>query len=73
MTSMPVAGLRPSRGDERADLVVRNARIHTGDPRRPAASALTVRGGRIGVVGECSTTPRPFRRRAWIASRRSAG
>ncbi|MEV7186879.1 amidohydrolase [Kitasatospora sp. NPDC093102] len=52
MTSMPVAGLRPSQGDDRADLVVRNARIHTGDPRRPVASALTVRGGRIGAVGE---------------------
>ncbi|MFJ9842585.1 amidohydrolase [Kitasatospora sp. NPDC101155] len=52
MTSMPVAGLRSSQGDDRADLVVRNARIHTGDPRRPAASALTVRGGRIGVVGD---------------------
>ncbi|MFJ9455199.1 amidohydrolase [Kitasatospora sp. NPDC101447] len=52
MTSMPVAGLRPRLGDDRADLVVRNARIHTGDRRRPTASALTVRGGRIGVVGD---------------------
>jgi putative oxidoreductase len=52
MTSMPVAGLGPSRGEDHADLVVRNALIHTGDPLRPAASALTVRGGRIGVVGD---------------------
>ncbi|MER7667524.1 amidohydrolase [Kitasatospora sp. NPDC096128] len=52
MTSMPVAGLRPGLGDDRADLVVRNARIHTGDRRRPTASALTVHGGRIGVVGD---------------------
>jgi predicted amidohydrolase YtcJ len=52
MPSMPVAGLRPGDREDPADLVVRNARIHTADPRHPAASALTVCGGLIGVVGD---------------------
>jgi predicted amidohydrolase YtcJ len=52
MTSMPVAGLGAVQGADRADLVVRNALIHTGDPRRPAATALTVRDGLVGVVGD---------------------
>jgi len=34
-----------------ADLVVRNARIHTGDPARPAARDLAVRGARLAYVG----------------------
>ena len=34
-----------------ADLVVVNARIHTLDPARPAASALAVQGNRIAYVG----------------------
>jgi predicted amidohydrolase YtcJ len=55
MTSMPVAGVTPAArlADGRAaDLVVRNARIHTGDPRRPAASALAVRDGLVTAVGD---------------------
>ena len=52
MTSMPVAGLRPGPRTHQADLVVRNAKIFTGDPRRPAAGALTVTDGIIGVVGD---------------------
>jgi predicted amidohydrolase YtcJ len=36
---------------EAADLVITGARIRTLDPRRPDASALAVRGGRIAAVG----------------------
>ena len=35
-----------------ADLVLRNARIFTGDPRRPHAGALAASDGRITAVGE---------------------
>ncbi|MFE7835005.1 amidohydrolase [Streptomyces sp. NPDC057474] len=49
---MPVGGLVPGATDDAADLVVRNARIHTGDPRRPAAEALAVRAGVITAVGD---------------------
>ncbi|WP_022972385.1 amidohydrolase [Xanthomonas maliensis] len=35
-----------------ADLVIRNARISTLDPRQPHASALAVRDGRIVAVGD---------------------
>lgn len=52
MSTMPVGGLVPRATDDAADLVVRNARIHTGDPRRPAAEALAVRAGVITVVGD---------------------
>ncbi|MGK5532130.1 amidohydrolase [Streptomyces sp. URMC 129] len=53
MTSMPVGGITPaSPPPAAADLVLRNARIHTGDPRRPAASALAVRDGRIVALGD---------------------
>ena len=34
-----------------ADLVLRSAKIWTGDPARPEAEALAVRGGRIVAVG----------------------
>ncbi|AXI79705.1 amidohydrolase [Peterkaempfera bronchialis] len=34
-----------------ADLVVRNARVHTVDPDHPEAQALAVTGGRIAAVG----------------------
>jgi predicted amidohydrolase YtcJ len=51
--SMPVAGLVPrADGAEQADLVVRNARVFTGDPRRPAASAVAIGGGRILTVSD---------------------
>jgi predicted amidohydrolase YtcJ len=36
---------------ESADLVIRSARIWTGEPQAPWASALAVRGGRIVAVG----------------------
>ncbi|MCS0600026.1 amidohydrolase [Streptomyces sp. LP11] len=49
---MPVGGLVPQATDDAAELVVRNARIHTGDPGRPQAEAIAVRGGVITVVGD---------------------
>ncbi|MEV7198101.1 amidohydrolase [Streptomyces sp. NPDC093510] len=60
MSTMPVGGLVPSTTDNAADhaaghaadLVVRNAKIHTGDPGRPRAEALAVRDGVITAVGD---------------------
>ncbi|MEU9134282.1 amidohydrolase family protein, partial [Kitasatospora sp. NPDC048540] len=49
---MPVAGIRPGAPDQPADLVIRNAKVYTGDPRRPRASALAVRNGLITAVGD---------------------
>ena len=47
VAAAPVAAQRPAP----ADLVVTGARIHTADDRRPTASAMAVRGGRIVYVG----------------------
>ncbi|MET8824444.1 amidohydrolase [Streptomyces sp. NPDC004610] len=56
---MPVGGLVPRAADtDAADLVVRNATVHTGDPRRPHAEALAVRDGVITVVGDDSDMAR---------------
>ncbi|GAA2779327.1 amidohydrolase [Streptomyces rameus] len=52
MSAMPVGGLVPQATDEAAELVVRNAKIHTGDAGRPRAAALAVRGGVITAVGD---------------------
>ncbi|MBD0838546.1 amidohydrolase [Streptomyces sp. TRM68416] len=52
MSTMPVGGLVPRAMDKAADLVVRNARIHTGDPAHPQAQALAVCDGVITVVGD---------------------
>ncbi|WP_338678003.1 amidohydrolase [Streptomyces sp. SCSIO 30461] len=53
MPTMPVGGVTPIAGAaEGADVVLRNARIHTGDPSRPAATALAVHGGRITAIGD---------------------
>ncbi|HEY8978947.1 MAG TPA: amidohydrolase [Streptomyces sp.] len=49
---MPVGGLVARATDDAADLVVRNAKIHTGDPVRPQAEAIAVREGRITAVGD---------------------
>ncbi|MER7496582.1 amidohydrolase [Streptomyces pharetrae] len=49
---MPVGGLVPRATDDAADLVVRNAKIHTGDPGRPRAEAIAVRGGVVTAVGD---------------------
>ncbi|MER5325184.1 amidohydrolase [Streptosporangium roseum] len=56
MTTMPVAGVIPRHdgtpADLAADLVVRNAKVFTGDPRNPAVSAVAVRAGKIVVLGD---------------------
>ncbi|MFD8009784.1 amidohydrolase [Streptomyces sp. NPDC058955] len=55
MTTMPVVGITPDHDlpeGRAADLVLRNAKIHTGDPSRPAASALAVRDGLITALGD---------------------
>ncbi|GAA2219574.1 amidohydrolase [Streptomyces nogalater] len=51
MSTMPVGGLIPRATDDAADLVVRNAKIHTGDPRLPQAEAIAIRDGVITTVG----------------------
>ncbi len=52
--SMPVAGLVPGtrREHEHADLLVRNARVFTGDAARPEARAVAIRDGRIAALGD---------------------
>lgn len=52
MSTMPVGGLVPRAAEGAADLIVRNAKIHTGDPARPQAEAVAVRDGVITVVGD---------------------
>ncbi|WP_318205537.1 amidohydrolase [Streptomyces sp. SCL15-4] len=49
---MPVGGLLAHTTDNAADLVVRNAKIHTGDPAHPQAGAMAIRDGVITVVGD---------------------
>ena len=50
---MPVTGMRPSDGQAfPAELVVRNAKIYTGEPGRPSASAVAVRDGAFVAVGD---------------------
>ncbi|MFF4653121.1 amidohydrolase [Streptomyces sp. NPDC001380] len=48
---MPVGGLAPRAVDDAADVIVRNARVHTGDPDRPQAEAVAIRDGVVTVVG----------------------
>ena len=54
MFTMPPIGIRsaPPLDVTPADVVVRNARIYTGDPARPHASAVAITGGRITKVGQ---------------------
>ena len=54
MTSMPVGGVRPAANSSEvpADVIVRNARVFTGDPTRPAATALAIRDGVFVAVGD---------------------
>ncbi|MGW6247364.1 amidohydrolase [Streptomyces roseolus] len=53
-TSMPVAGLVPAPRQEpaHADLLVRNAKVFTGDPARPEARAVAIRDGRVAALGD---------------------
>lgn len=51
--SMPVAGMNPIEGlQQPAELVVRNAKIYTGDRARPAATAVAIRDGSFVAVGD---------------------
>jgi predicted amidohydrolase YtcJ len=55
--AMPVAGIAPDPdASEPADVVIRNGRVYTGDPARPAATALAVRDGRIVAIGDDEDT-----------------
>ncbi|MBO3663149.1 amidohydrolase [Microbacterium stercoris] len=51
MATMPVRGITPGKTSSPADVVVRNAKVHTGDPARPAASAVAITDGVITAVG----------------------
>jgi predicted amidohydrolase YtcJ len=53
-TSMPVAGLVPAPRQEhvQADLLVRNAKVFTGDPDRPEVRAVAIRDGRVAALGD---------------------
>ncbi|MER5688923.1 amidohydrolase [Streptomyces sp. NPDC002205] len=52
MATMPVAGLPPVNDNHVADIVVRNAKIYTGDPVHPQASAVAIKDGKVTVVGD---------------------
>ncbi|MGO4760493.1 amidohydrolase, partial [Streptomyces sp. 2MCAF27] len=52
MPTMPVGGLVPHAADDAADLIVRNAKIYTGDTGRPHAGALAIRDGLVTAVGD---------------------
>ncbi|KIQ64810.1 amidohydrolase [Kitasatospora griseola] len=56
MSTMPVAGVRPGTPEQPADLVVRNAKVFTNDPRRPQATAVAIRDGVIRAVGDDADT-----------------
>lgn len=51
MATMPVGGITPAEVEHPADVVVRNAKIYTGDPDRPHASAVAISGGKVTAVG----------------------
>jgi predicted amidohydrolase YtcJ len=57
VTSMPVHGITqaPHLAGRAADVVVRNSKIHTGDPNRPQASAIAIADGHITEVGDDAT------------------
>ena len=59
-STMPVGGIRPYEGPHAgghrpAQLVVRNGRIHTGDPAQPSASAVAITDGVFTAVGDDAT------------------
>jgi predicted amidohydrolase YtcJ len=50
---MPVAGMTPTSGAaEPAELLVRNAKVYTGDRARPEARGIAVRDGRVLALGD---------------------
>lgn len=61
--SMPVEGIRPTGDAGAAALVIRNAKVHTGDTARPAASAVAIGDGLFVAVGDDATVA-PFVGRA---------
>jgi predicted amidohydrolase YtcJ len=49
------ADVRPGPGvQDPAELVIRNAKVHTGDRRRPAASAVAITSGVFTAIGDKS-------------------
>ncbi|MGW7365837.1 amidohydrolase [Streptomyces sp. NPDC054841] len=52
MPTMPVGGLPPFDLTDAADVVVRNAKVFTGDRTHTQASAVAIRDGRITAVGD---------------------
>jgi predicted amidohydrolase YtcJ len=52
VATMPVGGITPADVERPADVVVRNGKIHTGDPARPEATALAITGGKVTVIGD---------------------
>src|ERR1700694_3475707 len=54
---MPVQGIQPAPhlAGRPADVVVRNGKIHTGDPNRPRASAIAITDGHVTEVGDDAT------------------
>ncbi|HEX4441754.1 MAG TPA: amidohydrolase [Thermoanaerobaculia bacterium] len=48
---MAAVAAAPQTASAPADLIVKSAKVWTGDPARPEAEALAVRGGRIVAVG----------------------
>jgi hypothetical protein len=48
---MAALAAAPQTASAPADLIVKSAKVWTGDPARPEAEALAVRGGRIVAVG----------------------
>ncbi|MER6946218.1 amidohydrolase [Nonomuraea sp. NPDC000554] len=53
INAMPVEGVVPdAEAGNPADLVIRNGRVYTQDPVRPAAAAIAVRDGRVVAVGD---------------------
>ena len=53
---MAVGGITTAREhtEDPADLIVRNAKVFTGDPARPAAGAVAIRGDKVLRVGDDS-------------------
>src|SRR5690349_6603570 len=50
-TAMALAGIPAAARAQEADVIVRNARIWTGDSLRPRAQAVAIRGDRLIAVG----------------------
>ncbi len=60
--ALGLLGTAAASAPQKADLVLRNARIYTVDPQRSLAEALAVRGGRLVYVGSAAAAA------PWIGS-----